>query len=170
MLAAIRKLENEPIDFKQMQQLVPTKLNMQMVETWKGDITKLSTPVALMWTVFFNGHQSAVRHWTLLWKNDKGINFFDPLGFSWMQLFRKTHEPHKGLYQQFKTHKVKSSMHKLQRNSPRINDCGYHVAIRSLFLHMNSNQYARFIKNSGMNPDATVAFMCYVNHRFPRSR
>ena len=169
MLNAIKKLEGEPIDFEQLQQLVPTKFDMSIVERWdKGNISKLSKPVCLMWSVFFHGHPTPTRHWTLLWKNEKGIHFFDPLGYSWMQLFRKTHEPHKGLYQQFKTHKVKSSLHKLQKNDPRISDCGYHVAIRSLFLNMSANQYAKFIKNSGMSSDQTVAFLCYVNHRFPR--
>ena len=168
MLSVIRRLESEAINFEQMQLLVPTKLTMQMVEEWKGDISKLTTPVALMWSVFFHGHPTPTRHWTLLWKNKTGIHFFDPLGFSWLQLFRKTHEPHKGLFRQFKQHNVKSSLHKLQRNDPRINDCGYHVAIRSLFLHMSADRYAKFIKQSGMTPDQTVAFLCYVNHRFPR--
>ena len=169
MLAAIKKLEAEPIDFTQMQALVPTQLEMALVEDWKGDISKITKPVALMWSVFIGGQPTPTRHWTLLWKNEHGINFFDPLGYSWMQLFRKTHEVHASLYKQFKSHKVKSSLHRLQKNSPHINDCGYHVAIRSLFLHMTANQYAKFIKNSGMSPDATVAFLCYVNHKFPRS-
>jgi hypothetical protein len=168
MLKAVRKLENDPVDFTQLQTLVPTKMTMQMVENWKGDISKLTTPVCLMWSVFFHGNPTARRHWTLLWRNRTGVHFFDPLGFSWQQLFKKTHEPHKGLFQQFKAHRVKSSLHKLQKSSAVVSDCGYHIAIRSLFLEKSANEYARFIKQSGMSPDDTVGFLCYVNRRFPR--
>jgi hypothetical protein len=168
LLEDIRSFEATPVTFEQIMSAIgPLKNECHLLfldglpnKITESDIFKGKRFALVLWTLHKPG-TSGIRHWTVLYKQN-GIKFFDSLGNGILQLFKITHEPHRGFYNWCSRQKIESSTYKLQKSAHTINTCGYHCSVRIIESQKSHREYARWLKQSGMSPDMAVSWLCYL--------
>ena len=172
LLQDVRKIEATPLSFDQLMGglgALKSQCNLCFIDDLPStvadpDVFGGKKFALVLWTLYRHG-ATDIRHWTLLWQHGQHSGktlFFDSLGNSPKELFRKTKEPHKGFYTWIQGKKIDSNHTKLQRSSHLVNTCGSHVCLRIIEHERTHRGYARWLKASGMTPDATVGFLFYV--------
>jgi len=101
-------------------------------------------------------------HWVCLWKNEKGIHYFDPYGDA-------PEEPRQavggawGQKQPYLTHLLKNAqcpvyynIYPYQSERRDVATCGKHCVTRLVCKDMTDTAYYKMIKKSGLTPDQYV--------------
>lgn len=104
-------------------------------------------------------------HWVCMIKKGNDIEYFDPYGGykpdgerKWLTKDKQEElgQAEPMLTEMLKGYKVSSNPHHFQKLENDMNTCGRHCCVRLLLSHLSLPEYAKMIKDSGVNPDDFV--------------
>lgn len=117
--------------------------------------------------ILYETTQRNVGHWTCIWTNQYGIQFFDPYGL------RPDEELRWNTFDEtpYLTRLIKAdgrplyyNMHDLQAKHEDVNTCGRHTAMRMRWKRLDHEHYFRVMTSMQpeLTPDNVVTMLTYV--------
>ena len=127
------------------------------------DLFKDTRKVIILYLMF----SESAGHWTTLFLNQDGINFFDPYGVPpdyELELLSKSKRRQLDEEQDYLKNMLEP--YKVIFNNITYQDeysttCGCFVSHRLFYSHLNDQQYFSIFTDSGMRPDNLVANWCF---------
>lgn len=108
-------------------------------------------------------------HWTCLFRNDEGINFFDSYGgkidgikkFIPLNLNKELNQDHKNLIKLLikSNENIHYNNHQLQKLDPNINTCGRWVVFRLLNTYLTHDEFNELFKNRNKTSDELITLL-----------
>jgi len=109
----------------------------------------------------------SVGHWTTLFLNQDGINFFDSYGvppdyeFQLLSNKKRTELDQKQDYLKNMLKKYKVIFNNITYQLPNTATCGNHCSFRLYNSHLNDVEYLDFFRENKLVPDEFVADWCF---------
>ena len=167
--ADILTIENNPINFAQIQSLVHPTIKRQLVMRELDGLPENCTTKDVFGgkkfcVLFCDRHEHGkivASHWVCLINKSSGIELFDSLGNTPLKLTHILQSPKHGFLKWCQKMHVKSNTSRLQNKE--MQDCGDWVACRLTKHNLSNKQFVKYIRSFHIAPDKIVSLMTLMH-------
>ncbi len=165
----IEKREQNPISFNQIKLVLRDKADPSFVvldslkeRPTDEEIFQGKDCACILCTLHKHSKPTDIRHWVALIKRTGYYTWFDSLGNTIPQL---THllGGKESLMNWASTRKIDQTSKKLQKWDSHVNTCGAHISARLIKKKLDSKAYSKWLTHSFLNPDLSVALLCFFD-------